>query len=287
MRLGIMEMRRIRLAGIAFALGVCVLAGVVRAGGISVDAGLTPAQNRWIFRTQVRHMKRTGEMSEMTMYRFPFVLAYGVRPDFTLMARQIVTRRSMTMGGDTGADNGFDDFFFLAKYKAYRRNTRAYTLGVAPTIALEMPTGSDMFSSETWDVAAGLYFSWRSGLWASDLNLGYKWNGIDNRSGVGPLPGDEGNLDWAIAYQHSIGGSAYSSLTPVVELNYEDTRSAKDGGEVLENTGGSVLYVSPGLKYTVSGLIVEGLVKIPATWSLKGTQPDPARVLLLGIRLLF
>lgn len=280
-------MRQARLAVLAMVLGASILSGVARAGGISVDAGLTPAQNRWIFRTQVRYMKRTGEMSEMTMYKFPFVLAYGIRSDFTLMARQVVTRRSMTMGGDTETKSGFDDFFFLAKYKAYRRNTRTSTFGIAPTLALEMPTGSDMFSSETYDLAVGLYFSWRSGLWASDLNLGYKWNGITDRSQNGVVPGDEGTLDWAIAYQYSIGGSAYSSLTPVLELNYEDKKAVQKDGASVEDTGGSVLYVSPGLKYTTSMLIVEGLVRIPATWSLNGTQPDPGPGLLFGIRLLF
>jgi hypothetical protein len=268
-------------------VGTLILSGVARAGGISVDAGLTPAENRWIFRAQVRHMKRTGEMSEMTMYRFPFVLAYGVRSDFTLMARQIVTRRSMTMGGDTETESGFDDFFLLFKYKAYRRNTRTSTFGIAPTLALEMPTGSDTFSSETWDLAAGFYFSWRSGLWASDLNLGYKWNSVSDRSKDGLVPGDEAKMDWAVAYQYSIGGSANSSLTPVLELNYEDRMAAKNDQVAVENTGGSTLYVSPGLKYTTPKVIVEGLVRVPVTWSLNGTQPDPAVGLLVGIRLLF
>ncbi|MHC4559338.1 MAG: hypothetical protein ACYS80_18760, partial [Planctomycetota bacterium] len=36
-----------------------------RAGGISVDAGLTPAEDRWIFRTQLRYMQRKDDPTPM------------------------------------------------------------------------------------------------------------------------------------------------------------------------------------------------------------------------------
>jgi len=282
--------RKIRQLFVAFgiAAGVTVLAGTAHAGGgISVDAGLTPPEGRWIFRTQIRHMQRSDEMSEMGMYKFPFVLAYGVRSDFTLMVKQIITRRSMTMGGTTNTESGFDDFYALAKYKAYRRNTRSYTFGIAPTLGLEMPTGSDEFSSNTWDLAAGLYFSWRSGVWAADLNTAYRWNSFTDRNKDGLVPGDVGHLDAAFSYQYSIGGSAFASLFPVLELNYEDARAARLDGDDTANTGGVVFYVSPGLKYATPSVILEALVRVPAAWEQNGSQPDPALGLLLGVRFLF
>jgi hypothetical protein len=271
----------------SFITGLSLVAGIARGGGISVDAGLTPPEGRYILRAQTRYMQRSDEMSEMAMYKFPFVLAYGVRSDFTLMVKQIITRRSMTMGRSTNTESGFDDFFALAKYKAYRRNTRHHTFGIAPTLALEMPTGSDEFSSETWDMTAGLYLSWRSGSWATDFNMAYTWNGITGRSKNGLVPGDKGTLDVAFAYQFSIGGSPYSSLTPVLELNYEDARAGQLDGDNVQHTGGSALYVSPGLKYTMPSFIIEGLVRIPASWDQNGTQPDPDLGMLVGVRLLF
>jgi hypothetical protein len=232
-------------------------------------------------------MQRSDEMSEMTMYMFPVVLAYGVRSDLTLMVRQIIARRSMTMGGSTETKSGLADFFALVKYKAYRRNTRHHTFGIAPTLAFEMPTGGDTFSSDTWDLAGGLFFSWRSGPWASDVNMAYRWNGVDDRDKDGLVPGDVSSLDAAFSYQYSIGGSAYSSLFPVLELNYEDARAARLDGDDVDNTGGAVLYVSPGIKYTTASVILEGLVRIPASWEQNGTQPDPDPKVLAGIRFLF
>ena len=282
--------RRMCLLSVAlgFATGLSLLAGTAQAGGgISVDAGLTPPEGRWIFRAQTRHMQRSDEMSEMGMYRFPFILAYGVRSDVTLMARQIITRRSMTMDGTTNTESGFDDFYSLVKYKAYRRNTRSYTFGIAPTLGLEMPTGSDQFSSDTWDLVGGMYFSWRSGVWAADLNIAYRWNSFTDRNKNGLVPGDVGYLDAAFSYQYSIGGSAAASLFPVLELNYEDARAARLDGDDVGSTGGAVFYVSPGLKYATPSVILEALVRVPAAWDQNGSQPDPALGRLLGIRFFF
>jgi hypothetical protein len=280
-------MRHPALRAVAIIVCLFALAGIAHAGGISVDAGLTPPEGRWILRAQTRYMQRSDEMSEMTMYRFPLVLAYGVRSDFTLMVRQIMTRRSMTMGGSTETKSGFDDFFTLVKYKAYRRNTRHHTFGIAPTLGLEMPTGSNAFSSDTWDLAAGLFFSWRSGPWASDFNMAYKWNGVGDRNKDGFFPGDVSSLDAAFTYQYSVGGSAYSSLFPVLELNFEDARAARLDEDDVENTGGTVLHISPGVKYTTPSVILEALVRLPASWDLNGMQPDPGLGVLLGVRLLF
>ena len=281
-------MRHPPLVVIIMAMCLSLHAGSARGGGgISVDAGLTPPEGRYILRAQTRYMTRSSGMSDMTMTKFPFVLAYGVRSDLTLLAKQIVTHRSITMGGNKKNETGFDDFFALVKYKAYRRNTRHHTLGIAPTLGLEMPTGNDAFSSGTYNLAGGLYFSWRSGPWAADLNMAYRWNGLAGGSNSVLIAGDVSSLYTAFSYQYSIGGSAYSSLFPVVELSYEYAETSRLDGDIVHNTGGSVLYASPGIKYASPSLILEALVRIPASWDLNGTQPDPAFLVLAGIGLLF
>ena len=44
---------------------------------ISTDAGLTPAQDRWIFRTQYRAMGMENSMMKMNTQMVPVVLGYG------------------------------------------------------------------------------------------------------------------------------------------------------------------------------------------------------------------
>ncbi|MDP6909840.1 MAG: transporter, partial [Flavobacteriales bacterium] len=204
------------------------------AAGISVDAGLTPSEDRWIFRTQLRYMERNddpGPMDrQMERYVWNNVLAYGLKRNLTLIVRQPIIRQEMSMVGSTRRNTGRGDLFLAAKYGIYRRNTADYTFGIAGTLGLELPTGEDAFSSDTWDLKPGVYMSVRNREWASDLSVTYLWNGIFGENSAGINPGEELSLDWALARQFSLGGSAEKSLSPVVELSYRDISSNRRNG---------------------------------------------------------
>lgn len=283
--------RSLLMMWLAYAAGATLVPTEAEAAGISVDAGLTPAEDRWIFRAQVRHMRRKSDPTamdrEMSTYMYPTVLAYGLRPDLTLMARQTVMHRKMSMGGSSSSDTGLADLFVLGKYKLYRRNTREYTFGTAATLGVELPTGDDDFTSETWDIQPGLFTSWRSGRWASDLNVSYMWNGFADRGRGGVNPGDELALDLALAYQFSIGERGRTSLTPVLEFSWENIRPDRMSGGQVPNTGESVLYVSPGIKFTQSSFILEALVQLPAWQDQKGSQLERGTRLIVGVRIMF
>lgn len=263
----------------------------IQAGGISVDAGLTPGQDRWIFRTQMRYMERgddpTAMGREMKMYAFPAVLAYGLTSDFTIMARQMIMRREMTSTMMTERQTGLGDFFVMAKYKAYRLNTSSYTIGVAPSLGLEIPSGEDAFTSDSWDLYTGIFMSLRNGPRAMDLNLAWKWNDFTGKETDGIDPGDELSLNGAIAYQFNIGDNARSAVAPVLELSYEKIGADQADGQNVADTGESVLFLSPGLKYSMSFLIAEALLQVPVYQNREGSQLERESVLILGLRLLF
>lgn len=263
----------------------------LNAAGISIDAGLTPAEDRWILRTMARYMERNNDPlhmgREMSTYAFSTMLAYGLRPDLTLMLRQSVMYQEMSMMGSTERSTGLGDLFVLAKYKAYRLNTPEYTLGIAPTIGLEFPTGDDSFTSDTWDLNTGLYISGRSGPWATDFNIAYAWNGLLDRGKNDIAPGDELSLDWAFAYQFSIGEKARASLAPVLELSYKEIWPDRMSGQDLSNTGESVLYLSPGIKFSMSWIILETLIQVPVWQDQQGSQLERGIGVLVGARFMF
>lgn len=265
--------------------------GSVRAGGISVDAGLTPAEDRWIFRTQLRFMQRRDDPTlmdrKMDTYALPVVLAYGVHSDFTLLVRQAVMHRKTSMAGSTSRDSGFGDFYVLGKYEFYRRNTPDYTLGVAPTLGLELPTGDDDFGSETWDLEPGLFASWRSGPWASDFDMAYKWNGFADKGRGGLDPGNELSLDLALARQFSVGEKAETAFAPVIEFSYRHILPDGLRGHDVANTGESIFFISPGFKFTKSSFIVEALVQLPVWQDQEGTQLEQGMRFILGARYMF
>lgn len=246
--------------------------------GISVDAGLTPAQNRWIIRTQARYMQRLNDPTpmdrQMVTLAAPVVIAYGVMPSFTLMAREIFLRKTMSMDGSGSTDYGRSDILTMAKYKAFRRNTRHTSLGVAAVLGLELPVGSDGFGSETWDLIAGVNGSYRLDAFAADADVRYVWNGVGERN---DKPGNKVSVNLALAYRFALGAGADIALAPVLETGFESISPDMVDGAKSTARSEQMAYLSPGAKLTVSSFVVEALLQIPV-W-----QRQPQGALSRGI----
>jgi hypothetical protein len=266
-------------------------AGSAIGGGISIDAGLTPPKDRWIVRTQMRLMQRNDDPTqmqrEMKSYMFPVVVAYGVRSDLAVMIRQVYMYREMMMSGTESSNSGFGDLFVLAKYKAFRINQPSYTLGVAPTIGLEMPTGNREFTSNSWDLQMGVFGSGRCGSLAMDINLTYSWLGMTRTDDSDNDPGDEYSFEYAVAYQVGVGEDANLAIAPVLESSYKVTASDKGAGQKIANTGESIFLLSPGVKITQSSFIAEGLIQFPVWQSQNGIQTRRDTGLIVGVRVMF
>lgn len=263
----------------------------VNGAGISVDAGLTPPEDRWILRNQLRYTTRKNDQTSMdrhrSIYKFPTVLAYGVTSDFSVMVRQSIQHRDMDMMGENDKDTGLDDLFFLVKYKLFRENTSEYTFGTAATLGFEFPTGAEDFTSDTWDIMPGIYSSWRKGPLASDLQIAYKWNGFADRGENGLNPGNELHLDFAWSYQFSLTNDSSITLAPVLELSYRNIAPDRRNDRNLPDTGENVVYVSPGLKFTRGSFIMEALLQIPVWQDQKGSMLERGVGVIVGTRFLF
>jgi hypothetical protein len=263
---------------------ISVLLSQVYATGISVDAGLTPAEDRWIVRMQYRQMSMDAAMHHMNTDMLMAMVAYGYTRDVTIMIRQMAASRVMSMSGNEKTSSGLTDLAVLGKFGVYRKNTRNMILALAATLALKMPTGAEDITTDTWDWQAGIYGSWRSGRWGNDLNLTYTWNDFTGRASSGITPGDVIGLDAAFSYQFSLGSSGNTSLTPVLELNYR--YSTANHSDVQDVGGdGSILFISPGLKFTYDSFILEALVQNPVNQTYPNSEQN--RRGLIGFRYMF
>ena len=264
-----------------------LLSSTAKTAGISVDAGLTPPEDRWILRTQLRYMAKKNDVRKMSNTIISSVFAYGIRRNLTFMIKQMVLNQKMSMGESDDKKSGLSDLSLLCKYGLYRHNTREYIFGIASTLALELPTGNDTFTSETWDIRPGLYLSLRKGYWATDLNISYSWNGFTGQNSMDINPGDELSLDWALAHQFSLGNKSQVSLAPVLELSFKKILPDYFNNQNVSNTGESIFFVSPGIKYTKSSFILETLIQLPAWQSQKGVQLKHSTRGLVGLRFMF
>lgn len=272
-------------------LGLFVSTGPTRAGGISADAGLTPAEDRLIIRTQFRFMSRGDDPTmmnrQMDMYAAPVVVAYGLHPALTIMARQMIMHRSMTMAGATLDNTGFGDLMLMAKYRALRINTPGYTLGISPTLGVLVPVGESPFSAEAWGVRAGIYVSGRLGHWAADINFAYLSNGVAGVDDTDIEPGDEISAVAALARQIALDSRGHYALAPVLEVSYVHEEPAHILDVEVDNTGESAAYVAPGAKLTVGSTIFEALLQVPVWQDQTGAQTERNAGLIVGLRQMF
>jgi hypothetical protein len=224
---------------------------------------------------------------EMKTYSLNVVAAYGLRRNITLMIKQPLKQMNMEMGGMSSDESGLADLFLMAKYGLYRKNTPDFTFGAAATLGIELPTGKEEFTSDTWDIKPGLYLSFRNGTWASDLNFSYMINGFTGENDDDINPADELSVDFAIGRQFVIGGNTNQVLIPLVELSYKVCSADQFDGDDVANSGESVFIIAPGAKTVLSSFIIEALVRIPVSQNQEGMQTERAVGGLLGFRYMF
>jgi hypothetical protein len=244
---------------------------------ISTDVGLTPAQDRWIFRSQYRTMGMENDMMEMEAQMIPVMLGYGLSNKVTVMARGVYMQRSTEPGGVDRS--GPDDLFLLSKFRLFRKNTANYTLGIAPFVASNFPTGAQEISNRTWNPRAGLNISFRPRFMAVDLSASYVFYDVAGK--LSEEAAGRFNLNMALSGMIPVGNTSKQVVAPVLEINY--VSEGRAGSEKSEQW----LFVSPGVTYRYSSLAVDLLYQQPV-WGteLQGQMSQQPRW-IEGLRYMF
>ncbi len=77
------------------------------------------------------------------------------------------------------------------------------------------------------------------------------------------------------------------SLTPVLEFNYKHFSPDRLSGRDVSDTGESLFFLSPGIKFTKSSFILEALVQFPVWQDQEGAQLKQGTRLIVGTRIMF
>jgi hypothetical protein len=280
--------RAIGRGAAAAALLAVLAASNATATGITADAGMTPPLDRWIVRTQLRHIERRGRAGmarRMRTAMAPVMAAYGIAPRATLIARQGFMHRRMNMASRNTADLGFGDLLLKGKFSVLRINKSGFIFAVSPTFGIESPTGDKDFGSGTWDAVSGVYLSARLGRWGADANVEHQINGVGERRAA--RPGDEFSLTVAAAYQFSLDKDAQLSLWPVLETAYTSQARERSAAAPLPNSGGETTLLSPGLKFAWNSFMLEFLLQVPVAQRNNGVQLRRKTGGLFGARYMF
>ncbi len=214
----------------------------------------------------------------------PNAVVWGAAPHLSVsfVVPVVSVDRDDPTGDDTTTGTG--DGRIFARYDAIRKIVPAGYTRLSPEIGVKLPTGG-AFGTGSSDFSGTLVFSHvRDAHWlVSDIQFTYNTEGDDDLR-----LGNRWRYDLAYLYRvfprKSLG---VPGVLLVVELNRESAARARSRGTGLPNTGGDVLFLSPGVEFFASRqLVLEVSVPIRIHEDLNGSQIRPSYSLIAGFRFL-
>ncbi len=228
------------------------------------------------------------------------VVAYGVNAKLAMFGvLPFINKEAQTLGGPSRSNNGFGDLTVFGRYTLYQKDWTGRTLRVAGVAGLKAPTGSDdesdglgrlpvglQLGTGSWDGFVGGVVSYQTLDFGLDAQVSYRKNTEAN----GFEAGDETRLD--VSYQHRLSPSALdietrSFLYGVVELNTVIRDRHRQSGLSLENSGGTTVFLTPGVQYVTRKIIAEIALQIPVAQNLRGNALENDFVIRGGFRVNF
>ncbi len=180
---------------------------------------------------------------------------------------------------------GLADSSFFARYDWLRRNVSGGYTRLSPEVGLRVPSGGAFGDGSTDPIGALIFSHVRDPHWLiADTQFTY-----NRRGDRGFREGNNWRYD--VAYLRRIlprEGLGVPSVLLVLELNGEHARQSRQNGMELPDTGGDLLFLSPGVEWITSNrLVLEFSIPIAVYRDLRGAQMEPQVSLIAGFRWLF
>lgn len=295
-------------AAIVAVLALTVLTETARAAPETFNTALPVAKGDFVFREQFLYQRASDDPSpadrEVEVLGAVSVLGYGVTGDLAVFGvvpyldKELdeTTASGQRVGRST---RGIGDARLFGRYTVFRDDARGRTFRVAPFAGLELPTGDDddsdslgtlpatlQLGSGSWDPFAGVVATYQTLDFQIDVSGSYEINTEAN----GFEFGDEARLDASLQYRlwpRELGGGVPSFLYGVVEGNLIHKERNEVGGADDRDSGGTALFIAPGLQYVTKRWIVEAIVQLPAFQDLNGSALEDDFIVRAGFRVNF
>ncbi len=270
--------------------GLAVPCSPARAAPQTFNTALPVAEGEFIFRQQFIYRKATDDPGaadrELAVFSAVSVLVYGIDRDLAVFG--VLPYRDkelkLTTGGRrvTRGTSGIGDARAFARYTLFRDDAPGRTFRIAPFAGLELPTGDDderdslgvlpasfQLGSGSWDPFGGVVLTYQTLAFQIDAQASYK---VITRANCNEL-GDEARLDASFQYRlwpRELGAGVPGFLYGVLEANLVHRARNATGGVSNANSGGTALFLAPGLQYVTKRWIVETIVQLPVMQDLNG-----------------
>ncbi len=292
-----------RLLWSVSALSICLTAGTVQAAPITSNTALAISEDEWLVRQQVIVGRATHDPAGLgrafTATTSVSVAGYGVSSKLALFGVLPVARKQLETPAGTRKSAGLGDVRLFARYTLFQKDGAGQTFRVAPFAGVELPTGrSDdhdalgllptpvQLGSGSWDPFAGLVMTYATTGWQLDTSLSYQDNRKANRIERGNVFKADASLQVRL-WPEELTTDTDSFLFGVLEATLLQEDKTRVNGLKDQNSGGTTLFIAPGLQYAAKSWIAEASVQIPVMQNLGGTRLEKDYIARASLRFNF
>lgn len=282
-------------------------AGHVFAAPITFNTALPVAEGEFVFRGQIvvdqSGNDPSGADRDRTAWAAVSVLGYGATSDLALFGilPYVDKRLDVTVAGErrTRSASGMGDFSILGRYTVFRRDGPGRTFRIAPFFGVETPTGDDderdsfgllppsvQPGSGSFDPFAGVVVTYQTLQFQIDAQASYKANTEANGFEFGDVARLDGSFQYRL-WPRRLGKGVPDFFYGVLEANLIHQGRNRVGGTKNPDSGGTTLFISPGLQYVTKRWILEAGVQVPVLQELNGVALENDFIVRGGFRFNF
>jgi hypothetical protein len=266
---------------------------------INSNVALPVRKGGFIFRSQARWLRATDDPTssdkQVNVVAIPNALVYGVTPDLALFAIFPYIFRNVELTDPSSGkridknDSGIGDLTLIGRYTIYAKDYPSGTARFAPLAGIKLPTGDDdlePITTESVDLQFGgvSTITWDFGRHEIDADMIYRVN-------TEAKDFEKGNdLIYDLAYEFRVlpwtlpDVGAPNFLYLVAEANGIFSQKSELNGKTIDNSGGSILFLSPGIQFATKRYILEASIQLPVIQDLNGNQVETDFVFTAGFR---
>lgn len=303
-------LRRLAGSGLGFVLLAAAVghAGQARAAPQTFNTALPVGKGDFLFRGQFLYQKANRDPSpadrDLEVFGGVGALGYGATGDLALFAVLPFLHKRLELTGPSGgriarSTRGIGDAQAFARYTVFQRDLPGRNFRIAPFAGLKLATGDDderdsfgrlpqplQSGSGSWDPFGGVVATYQTLDYQIDAQISYKANTRANNFSFG----DEFHFDASLQYRlwpRKLGSGVPGFLYGVLETNLVHQGRNRINGASDPNSGGTTLFLSPGIQYVTKRWILEGIVQVPVVQELNGTALKSDFILRVGFRVNF
>lgn len=279
--------------------------GTAQAAPITFNTALPVARGEFVNREQLV-LSRSGKDPsglgrDIKANALVSVLAYGVSGKLTIFGVLPYVDKELRIsmpgvGSVSRSSRGFGDTSVFMRYTLHQNDQQGSTFRLAAFGGVKVPTGSDSQSdalgplpitlqsgSGSWDGFGGLVTTWQTLNFQLDAQLSYSFKTEANNFQAG----NEARLDGSVQYRllpRELKSGLPAFVYAVLETNLIQRDKNTISGRTDPNSGGTSIFLAPGIQYVTRRYILEAAVQFPIVQNLNGNSLKNDYIARTGFR---